>query len=154
MEPPLHHETLSSPGCQNSRLSCVGFYLSSCPLSVLKCRNGSRFSSLTSSPLSLCSLPRSSFHSCNLKYTDSFLIAVPNPNLLPELQAQYISNNLLNISRWINNKQYNQNMIKTDSLISPPNLLFQFLATSSSMWDLSSPTRDQTSAPYSESSQS
>ena len=80
--------------------------------------------SLTSSPLSLCSLPRSSFHSCNLKYTDSFLIGVPN--LLPELQAQHISNNLLNISRWINNKQYNQNTIKMDSLISPCNCLFLF----------------------------
>ena len=120
--PPLHHETLSSPGCQNSRLSCLAFYLSGCPLSVLKCRNGSRFSPLTSSPLSLCSLPRSSCHSCNLKYTDSFLNGVPNPKLLPELPAKYICNNLLNISRWINNKQYNQNTIKMDSLISTSNL--------------------------------
>ena len=31
--PPLHHETPSSPGCQNSRLFCLAFYLSGCPLS-------------------------------------------------------------------------------------------------------------------------
>ena len=74
---------------------------------------------------SLGSLARSSVHSRDFKYTDNVLIGIPNPSLLPELQAQHLSNNLLNISKWTNNKQYNKNMIKTDSLISPSNLLFQ-----------------------------